>query len=391
MPSLDALHLDGQRVLLRLDLNTPLHDGEVADDTRIRAVLPTIRLLKERGAKIVACSHLGRPKGKRVPALTLEPVGARLAELLDDEVLFSHQTIGDDVEFISQDLPRGGLLLLENLRFEPGEKANDMEFAQQLARLGDVYVNDAFGALHRAHASVSAINSCFAERAAGPLVAKELEVLGRLLGDVPRPYVGVLGGAKVSDKIKVIEALVHRVDTLIIGGAMAYTFLAARGESIGDSLVETDRIRLAHRLLQRCQDKGVEVLLPVDHVAATGPDDEAPQVVEAIPAGLMGFDIGPQSTERFSNCLREAGTIFWNGPLGMFEVDRFAAGTNAVAAAVADSRAFSVVGGGDSAAAVQKAGLADRIDHISTGGGASLEFIQGVELPGLRALRTGKP
>ncbi len=384
---LDPAALDGQRVLVRLDLNTPLADGRVADDTRIVAALPVIRQLQEAGARTVLCSHLGRPKGRRVPGLSLLPVGVRLAELLGSEVHFHDDTVGDDVEYLTREIPKGGVLLIENLRFHPGEKANDATFAAQLGRLGDLYVNDAFGALHRGHASVVGVLEHFDSACCGPLVAREIRALDKLLEGPERPYVGILGGAKVSDKIAVLEALMNRVDSLLIGGAMAYTFLRAQGVEVGDSLVEEDRLLLAQRLLERCTAKGVSVFLPTDHVASEGPAGEA-QVLKEIPAGLKGFDVGPASVGRFSDLIARAGTVFWNGPMGMFEVEAFAGATRGVAEAVAAADAYTVVGGGDSAAAVNQLGMAEQITHISTGGGAALEFVQGADLPGLAALRS---
>ncbi|MCB9763118.1 MAG: phosphoglycerate kinase [Alphaproteobacteria bacterium] len=387
LPTLDALEVAGQRVLLRLDLNVPLRDGEITDTTRIDAALPTIRQLREAGARVVICSHLGRPRSKRIPALSLEPVAAKLAELLDDEVVFAHDVVGDDVEFLSRDIPPGGVLVLENLRFDPGEKANDDDFAGKLARLGDVYVNDAFGTMHRAHASVVGVVSRFDHVAIGPLVDREITALSKLLEGPARPFIGVLGGAKVSDKIEVIESLLHRVDALVVGGAMAYTFLAAQDTPVGDSLVERERIRLAGRLLERCAARGVQVFLPTDHVVAESPESEEVQTVRAIEPGWKGFDIGPETVRRFSEIISRSSTVFWNGPMGMFEDPRFAEGTRGVARAVAEAEAYTVVGGGDSAAALHQCGYADQVSHLSTGGGASLEFIQGKELPGIRALR----
>jgi len=384
------LDLEGRRVLVRLDLNVPLRDGpdgarEVADETRIRAALPTIEALREAGARIVLCSHLGRPRGRRNPKLSLEPVAARLAEILDCELFFAHDVVGDDVEFLARELGRGRILVLENLRFEDGEKKNDPEFARRLARLGDVYINDAFGALHRAHASVVGVVEHVAEAAAGLLIRRELEMLSPLLASPARPYVGVLGGAKVSDKIPVIEALMHRVDALVIGGAMAYTLLKAQEIPVGDSLVEDEKLLLARRLLERCRNRGVKVYLPSDHVVAASPSAEF-SVVKTIPDGMKGFDIGPDTVKRYTEVIAQAAAVLWNGPMGMFEVEAFAAGTRGVAEAVAASDGYTVVGGGDSAAAMNTFGLADQITHVSTGGGASLEYIEGKTLPGIRAL-----
>ncbi len=383
--SLETLRVEGARVLLRLDLNTPLTGRRVADATRVDAALPTIRHLQERGARVIDCSHLGRPKGQRSRDLSLEPVASVLAERLETEVLFAHDTVGDDVEYLTKEVPQGGLLVLENLRFHPGEKQNDPEFATRLARLGDVYVNDAFGALHRSHASVTGVVEHFQQAGIGLLVERELKALGKLTTSPERPYVGILGGAKVSDKIDVIESLMHRVDALIIGGAMAYTFLKAKGVEVGKSLVEENKLRLARRLTDRCAERGVKVFLPVDHVVSDGPDGEA-EVSATIDEELKGFDIGPETVAAYAGVIARASTVFWNGPMGMFEKEPFAGGTRGVAEAVASAEAYTVVGGGDSAAAIHRFGLAERISHISTGGGASLQYIEGKELPGLVAL-----
>ena len=385
----DGPGVDGKRVLVRLDLNLPLRDGKVSDDTRLRAALPTISALREAGARLILCSHLGRPKGKVVPSMSLEPVAAALAAALDAEVLFAHDIVGDDVEFLTRELARGQVMVLENLRFHPGEKENSPEFARKLARLADVYVDDAFGALHRSHASVTGVAELISERAMGALVEREVNTLGKLLSNPTRPYVAILGGAKVSDKIPVIETLMHKVDNIIIGGAMAYTFLKAQELPVGDSLVENDKLLLALRLLERCRERNVQVFLPTDHIVADGPQGEA-SVVNKIPDGQAGFDIGPETVKRYSETIARASTVFWNGPMGMFEVEAFAGGTRGVAEAVAAADAYTVVGGGDSAAAISQFGLADRVSHVSTGGGASLEFLEGKELPGLKALRTRK-
>lgn len=344
----------GRRVLLRADFNVPVADGRVVDDFRIRATLPTIEWLRERGALVVACSHLGRPKGRPDPRWSMEPVRARLAELAP------------------------GVELLENLRFDPGEEANDPAFVDRLCAGIDLYVNDAFGACHRAHASIVGPPARLPS-AAGRLLAREVEVLGGLLDAPRRPFVALLGGAKVSDKLGVIGALLARVDTLVVGGAMCFTFLVAAGHRVGDSLVEPDHVEACRELLDR-------VVLPVDFVAE-GPGGEVATVGRDIPEGWRGLDIGPGSAAEFADRVAGAATVFWNGPMGMFEDERFAAGTRAVAEAVAAAHGFTVVGGGDSAAALARFGLADRIDHVSTGGGASLEFIERGDLPGLAALR----
>jgi len=387
VPTLADLDLAQRRVLLRVDFNVPMDNDKVTDDTRIVAALPTIKYLREKGCRVVACSHLGRPSGVD-PALSLEPVAARLAELLDGEVLFAHDIVGDDVEAMTKELVPGGVMLLENLRFHAGEKGGDEAFAQALARLGEVYVNDAFGAMHRGETSIAAVVNHFEQAGVGFLVGKELEALGRCVGGAARPYVGILGGAKVSDKILVIEALLSRVDELIVGGAMAYTFLKAKGIDVGQSRVEADKLALATRLLERCAEKGVTMHLPVDHVVNNTFDSaERPQVVAQVDADQMGLDIGPQTVQNFAAVIANAQTVFWNGPMGVFERDAYAAGTRGVAEAVAACKGYTVVGGGDSAAAAAKFGLFEKFTHVSTGGGASLEFIEGKDLPGVKAIR----
>ncbi len=386
LPGIQDLDVAGRRVLLRLDLNVPLNKGTITDSTRIEAALPTITALREAGARLVICSHLGRPKGQRVPTLSMVSVAARLAELLEAEICFAHDTVGDDVQYLSRELGEGGILVLENLRFNSGEKRNDPDFANKLRALGDVYVNDAFGAMHRAHASIVGVAEQFEEKAAGPLVDKEVQALDKLLTGPDRPFIAILGGAKVSDKIDVIDALISRVDALLIGGAMAYTFLAARGVSVGKSLVENDRIELAEKLLARCKQRRVSLFLPEDHVVATSPKGES-TISSTIEEEMMGLDIGPETVRSYSEIIGRGSTVFWNGPMGMFEVDAFAGGTRGIAEAVAAAEGYTVVGGGDSAAAINRFDLADRISHISTGGGASLEFVQGKKLPGIAALQ----
>ncbi len=389
MKSVRDLDVAGKRVLVRVDFNVPLDaDGNVTDDTRVRAALPTIEHLREQGARIILMSHLGRPKGKVVPAMSTAPAGSILAELLDTRVLHTDDCVGWGPRKLVKELGEGEILPLENLRFHAEEKAGDAGFAEQLAELGDLYVSDAFGVLHRAHASVVALPALFAGRkAAGLLVAKEVRKLGALVDKPTKPYAAVIGGAKVSDKIKVLQALLHKVDVLLVGGAMAYTFLRAQGIPTGDSLVEEDKIWMAERIFEQAQELGVGVRLPTDHVVSKAfGDEENAKVVQLLDKGWMGFDIGPATVERYAMELIGANTVFWNGPMGVFEQKAFAAGTEAVARAIAKSPAYSVVGGGDSAAAVAKFGLADEVSHVSTGGGASLEYIQGVALPGLTAL-----
>ena len=386
----EQLPVEGRRVFVRVDLNVPLtKDRKVSDDARIVAVLPTIRHLVERGARIVLGSHLGRPDGKVKPEYSLEPVAARLAELLATDVVLADEPVGDGARKGVSDLRDGLIALLENLRFDPGEEANDDAFARQLASYADVYVNDAFGTAHRAHASTAGMVPHVAVRGAGYVMAKEIDVLSRLLGDVDRPYLAIVGGAKVSDKIEVLDALLARVDVIAIGGAMANTFLTAQGKQLGKSKVEADKLSIARNFLRKAAEVGKTVMLPTDVVVASGLDADAAQVVaiDAVAGDLMALDIGPASVEAYRGAVQRARTVFWNGPMGVFEKPRFAAGTVAVAHALASNKlALTVVGGGDSAAAVAQAGVADQVTHVSTGGGASLEFIQGLELPGIAAL-----
>jgi len=387
--SIRDLELGGKRVFLRVDFNVPLADGKVSDDTRIRASLPTIDYARERGARQIITSHLGRPKGKRKPDMSLRPAADRLAELLKAPVAFADDCIGAEAEQKSQALKDGEVLLLENLRYHPEEEANDENFSRALSRHGELYVNDAFGSAHRAHASTVGVTRFLQKAAAGLLMEKELTYLGKAVANPDHPYAAVLGGAKVSDKIEVIENLLKLVDVLIIGGGMAYTFLRAQGIGVGKSLVEEDKIELAKRLLAEAASRKVEVLLPQDHKVAEKIDPAAqPRVVDLreIPDNLMALDIGPKTIAAFTAALRRAKTVVWNGPMGVFECPPFAEGTLAVARALAESGATSIVGGGDSIAAVQQAGLADKMTHISTGGGASLEFLGGRTLPGVEAL-----
>ncbi len=391
--TLDDLEIDGHRVLVRVDFNVPLDGSTVTDDTRIRGALPTIQFLREKGARVVLASHLGRPKGKPDPSMSLLPAAARLAELMEIDVVFSHDTVGDGVVQLARELPPGGVMVLENLRFHPGEKAGDADFARELAAVGELFVNDAFGAMHRAHASITGVPKLL-DSAMGRLVEKELDALGALLDTQNRleraPFAAILGGAKVSDKIKVIESLSKRIDHLFIGGAMAYTFLAAQGVAVGTSRVEDDKLELATSLLAKCSNRAVKVHLPIDHVVApTFAADAAPTTVSDIPDDQMGLDIGPATLAAWGEVLERANTIFWNGPMGVFEWDSFAGGTRGIAEALAGNNGLTVVGGGDSAAAIARFGLADRVSHVSTGGGASLEYLEEGDLVGLQALRGG--
>jgi phosphoglycerate kinase len=390
--TISELDIGGRRVFIRVDFNVPLTpEGKVSDDTRIRESLPTIKLAIEKGARLVLASHLGRPKGKVEKKYTLEPVAARLAELIDADVALTDEPVGDGARKVVNDLKAGAVALLENLRFSPGEEANDEAFSRALASYADVYVNDAFGTAHRAHASTAGITTFVAARGMGLLMEREVKFLGQLLGEVERPFLAIIGGAKVSDKIGVLDNLLGRVDQILIGGAMANTFLKAKGGQLGRSLVEEDKLALARSFLRKAEESNVDVLLPRDAVAAAGIKAETGRVVQAmlVPEDLAALDIGPETARGFADAIARAKTIFWNGPMGVFESDPFAAGTLAVAKAVAGAAgALSVVGGGDSVAAVHKSGLGDRITHISTGGGASLEFLEGKKLPGLAALES---
>jgi phosphoglycerate kinase len=389
--SLRDLDLEGKRVFVRVDFNVPLKGGVIGDDTRIRETLATIKYALEAGAsRVVLASHLGRPKGKPNPEMSLRPVAQRTGELLGRTVVFAEDCVGPAASQAVASAPSGSIVLLENLRFHPEEEKNDSRFAEQLAALADVYVDDAFGAAHRAHASVDAIVRFLPEAGAGLLMEKELRYLGEAVGNPARPYVAILGGAKVSDKIEVIENLIPRVDRLLIGGAMAYTFFKSQGKPVGTSLVEDDKLQEARDILARAKARGLALLLPVDHIVAAKAEAGAPTETLAVDdpkiGDRMGLDIGPQTAKAYSDALRDAHTVVWNGPMGVFEIDAFAQGTIAVATAVADVNGTTIVGGGDSIAAVKKAGVADRITHISTGGGASLEFLGGRTLPGVAAL-----
>jgi len=385
--TIEDLDVAGKRVLMRVDFNVPLKGGAVSDDTRIRAALPSIRYILERGGSVVLMSHLGRPKGTVVEELRMDPVAARLEELLGSPVKKVDDCVGPEVEQAAEALEPGDVLLLENLRFHPEEEKGDDLFAQRLSRLGDVYVNDAFGTAHRAHASVAGVPKHL-RAAAGFLMQRELKYLGEALASPERPFLAILGGAKVSDKIPVIENLLGKVDGLLIGGGMTYTFMKAQGISVGNSIVEEDRIEVARDLLQRAKEKGVELCLPVDHLVAkeVDPRAETRVVEDGIPDGWKAVDIGPKTARIYGEKVAAAKTVVWNGPMGIFEVEPFAEGTRRLAEALAQAECVSIIGGGDSAAAVQKYGLTERVTHVSTGGGASLEFLEGKELPGVAAL-----
>jgi phosphoglycerate kinase len=387
--TIEDIDVAGKRVFCRVDFNVPLEQGRITDDTRIRAALPTIRYLRQHGARVILASHLGRPKGVADPAFSLAPVAAYLGDLLGAPITMAPDCIGAETRALAERLANGEILLLENVRFHKGETDNDADFAAQLAQLADLYVNDAFGTAHRAHASTEGVARLLSPAVAGFLMEKEIRYLGGALAEPRRPFVAILGGAKVSDKILVIENLLAKVDALVIGGGMAYTFLRAQGHEVGKSLVEADKIELAGELLAKAAQRGVRLLLPQDHVIAREFKADAEHRVctnTDFPADWMGLDIGPQTAELFAGLLKNAGTVVWNGPMGVFEFPAFAQGTFAVARALADSDALSIIGGGDSVAAVNQSGLDDRMTHISTGGGASLEFLEGKELPGIAAL-----
>lgn len=391
--SIDNVELKGKRVLVRVDFNVPLDENQnITDDRRITAALPTINKIIKEGGKAILMSHLGRPKGQRKEEFSLKPVAVRLGELVDADVKFADDCIGEQVKAIVDKMNNGEVLLLENLRFHSEEEKNNPDFAKQLAELGDVYVNDAFGSAHRAHASTEGVTRFIKTCAAGYLMQKELDYLGKSISDPKRPFTAILGGAKISGKIDVIENLLPKVDNLIIGGGMAYTFFKAQGLEIGTSLLEEDKIELAKEIFKKAENAKAKLLLPVDIVTAEEFKDDSPAEVvdyDKMPAGKMGLDIGPKTIELFSNVIKESKTVVWNGPMGVFEFPNFAKGTNAVAQALADATAngaITVIGGGDSASAIKKVGLEDKVSHVSTGGGASLEFLEGKVLPGVAAL-----
>ena len=386
--SISDLAVSGKRVFVRVDFNVPLADGKITDDTRITAALPSIRYIIEKGGRLILASHLGRPKGKPEPKYSLRPVAVRLGELLGKTIQFAPDCVGPEVEKMASALKNGDVLLLENLRFHAEEEKNDPAFAKQLAALCDVYVNDAFGAAHRAHASTAGMTAFVKQAAAGFLMQKEIESLNHALTKAEKPYVAIVGGAKISDKIELIENFINIANSILIGGAMAYTFFRAKGIPTGKSLVEVDKIDLAKVLMSNAAQKNVSIELPVDHVVAAGLDSSESQIVsvEQTPADRMGLDIGPETVRHYSQIILAAKTIVWNGPMGVFENPKFAQGTFGIARAVADSKAFSIVGGGDSAAAVAQSGVESKITHISTGGGASLEFLSGQKLPGVEVL-----
>ncbi|MGE7763812.1 phosphoglycerate kinase [Peribacillus sp. NPDC096540] len=387
--SIRDIELKGKRVFCRVDFNVPMQDGKISDDTRIKAALPTISYLTEQGAKVILASHLGRPKGQVVEELRLAPVAERLSELSGKDVQKAEEAYGESVQSMIDNMGNGEILLLENVRFYPGEEKNDPELAKSFAALADVYVNDAFGAAHRAHASTEGI-AHHLPAVAGLLMEKELAVLGKALSNPDRPFTAIIGGAKVKDKIGVIENLLENVDHLIIGGGLGYTFIKAQGHEIGNSLLEEDKIELAKSFIESAKEKGVQLHLPIDAVVAAefSPDAEAQNVdIDAIPNDKMALDIGPKTSELFADVIKGSKLVIWNGPMGVFEFDKFANGTRIVAEALAEAKdTYSIVGGGDSAAAAEKFGLAEKMSHISTGGGASLEFMEGKELPGVVAL-----
>ena len=386
--SVKDIDLKGKKVFCRVDFNVPMQDGKITDETRINAALPTIQYLQEQGAKVILASHLGRPKGQVVEELRLTPVATRLSEKLGKDVKKADEAYGDSVKALIDEMNEGDVLLLENVRFYPGEEKNDPELAKAFAELADVYVNDAFGAAHRAHASTEGI-AHHLPAVSGFLMDKELEVIGKALSNPERPFTAIIGGAKVKDKIGVIDNLLDKVDHLIIGGGLAYTFVKAQGHEVGNSLLEEDKIDLAKSFIEKAKEKGVNFYIPIDAIVADhfGEDANTKEVaIEEIPADWEALDIGPKTAELYRDVIKKSKLVIWNGPMGVFEIDKFAGGTKAVAESLAEADTYSIIGGGDSAAAVEKFGLADKMSHISTGGGASLEFMEGKELPGVVAL-----
>ncbi|MFC0525521.1 phosphoglycerate kinase [Pontibacillus salicampi] len=386
--TIEDVEVKGKKVFCRVDFNVPMQEGEVTDDTRIRAAIPTIQYLVDQGAKVILASHLGRPKGEAVEELRLDPVAKRLSDLLDRTVTKTDEAYGSEVDEAVSNMEAGDILLLENVRFYPGEEKNDAELAQQFANLAEVYVNDAFGAAHRAHASTEGIAQHL-PAVAGYLMEKELRILGNALQDPDRPFTAIIGGAKVKDKIGVIDNLIDKVDNLIIGGGLAYTFVKAQGYEIGKSLLEEDKIDLAKEYMQKAEDKGVNFVMPVDVIVGDDFSNDANTQtvdIDSIPADWEAMDIGPKTIEKYSDIVQNSKLVIWNGPMGVFELETFANGTKGVAEALGKTEGYTVIGGGDSAAAVEKFGYSDQMDHMSTGGGASLEFMEGKDLPGVVAL-----
>lgn len=393
--TIEDIEVKGKRVLVRCDFNVPLVNGKITDESRLLGALPTIKYLLEKGAKVILCSHLGKPKGEPLPELSLKPVAKRLSELLGREVVFAADSnvVGENARNAVSKMKDGDIILLENTRFRKEETKNEENFSKELASLADVFVNDAFGAAHRKHCSTVGVTDFVPVSVCGFLIQKELKFLGEALANPQRPFVAILGGAKVSDKINVINNLIEKVDTIIIGGGMSYTFSKAQGNKIGNSLVEEDKIEYAKEMIAKAKSRNVKILLPIDHVIADRFDASANAIKTEnanIPDGYMGMDIGPKTIELFSNEIKNAKTVIWNGPMGVFEFEKFAAGTKAIVKALAGSSAVTIVGGGDSAAAVNLMGYNDKMTHVSTGGGATLEFLEGKELPGIAALNDKK-
>ena len=387
--SVEDIDVSGKKVLVRCDFNVPMKDGKITDETRINGALPTIKYLLSKNAAVILCSHMGRPKGEFNPAFSLAPVAKRLSELLGQEVVLAADVIGEDAKAKAAALKPGEVMMIENVRFHKEEEKNDPAFAKELASMAEIYVNDAFGTAHRAHASTAGVAD-YLPAVCGYLIQKEISVMGKALSDPARPFTAILGGAKVSDKIGVINNLIDKVDTLIIGGGMAYTFMRALGNTTGTSICEEDKLELASDLMKKARAKGVSFLIPVDNIVAREYKEDADFMriySDAIPDGWMGLDIGPTTQELFTKTIAGSGTVIWNGPMGVSEWENFAAGTRAVAKAVAECGGISIIGGGDSAAACEQLGFADKITHISTGGGASLEFLEGLELPGIACLQ----